>query len=153
MVVGVLVNSSIIYNSGGDITMGMYDTIYCSKDLGAGFWNRELQTKDLDCLMAEYWISPSGQLFEIDYSGTQDFVENPDNDNAFWRAGLWKPNGNHGHIRATRVTKVIEVYPTHFDCKYAPYPRLHLYLKDGILQEVIDTTPTDDIPLTEERSY
>ena len=132
--------------------MGMYDTIYCSKDLGAGFWNRELQTKDLDCTMSEYWMSPSGQLFEIDYSGTQDFVELTE-ETVPWRAAQWKPNGNHGHIRATKLTKVIEVYPTQFDCKYSPYPRLHLYIKDGILREVINTTRSDDTPLTEERSY
>ena len=78
---------------------------------------------------------------------------NPEEDTALWRGVQWIPNGNHGHIRATKVTKVIEVYPTHFDCKYAPYPRLHLYFKDGILQEVINTTSVDDTPLTEERSY
>jgi len=135
------------------IIMGMYDTIYCNKDLGPGFWSRELQTKDLDCLMAEYWLSPTGQLFEIDYAGTQDFVMNHEEDTPLWNAVKWIPNGNHGHIRATKVTKVIEVYPTQFDCKYAPYPRLHLYFKDGILQEVINTTSVDDTPLTEERSY
>ena len=43
--------------------MGMFDTIRCGYDLGAGFYNRDLQTKDLECFMGEYWLTPSGQLF------------------------------------------------------------------------------------------
>ena len=57
--------------------MGMYDTIRSSYDLGPGF-QKELQTKDLECLMVDYWISPSGRLYEIDYSGTSDFVDVPE---------------------------------------------------------------------------
>ena len=48
--------------------MGMFDTIRSSYDLGPGFWNKELQTKDLTCTLSVYWISPNGELFEIDYS-------------------------------------------------------------------------------------
>ena len=50
--------------------MGLFDTIKSSYDLGPGF-QRELQTKDLYNCCAHYWISPIGQLYEIDYSGTQ----------------------------------------------------------------------------------
>jgi len=133
--------------------MGMYDSIYCGKDLGPGFYKRDLQTKDLDCCMSEYWLDPAGQLFEIDYSGTQDFVENPEEDTSLWKGMLWVRNGNHGRVKPVNITKVIEVYPTQWDCKYSPYPRLHLYIKNGILVEVINTTRVDDVPLTEERSY
>jgi len=54
--------------------MGMFDTVRSSYDLGPGF-QKDLQTKDLDCCMNEYWIDPSGRLFEIDFSGTHDFLE------------------------------------------------------------------------------
>lgn len=133
--------------------MGMYDTIYTSKDLGPGMWNRELQTKDLDCVMLEYWLDPSGQLFEIDYSGTQDFLMDPEEDTPLWKGVKWIPNGNHGKVRPVSVTKVIEVYPTTWDCKYAPYPSLKLYLKDGVVQEIINETREIDLPITEESSY
>tara|TARA_B100000925_G_C21721055_1_gene350923 strand:- start:73 stop:210 length:138 start_codon:yes stop_codon:yes gene_type:complete len=43
--------------------MGMFDTIRSSYDLGPGFWNKELQTKDLESIMATYWIDPLGQFF------------------------------------------------------------------------------------------
>ena len=68
--------------------MGMFDTVRSSYDLGPGFWMRDLQTKDLECLMCEYWIDPLGQLFEIDYTGTQDFLEltedHPEYDQPAW---------------------------------------------------------------------
>jgi len=89
--------------------MGMYDTIRSSFNLGKGL-EGELQTKSLDCLMAEYWISPAGELYEIDYSGTQDFHMNPEEDTALWKAVQWIPNGNHGRVRATRHWGLVEAY-------------------------------------------
>ena len=100
--------------------MGMFDTIRSSYNLGKGM-EGELQTKDLVCLMQEYWISPSGQLYEIDFSGTQDFVLDPENDTALMSGVCWVPNGNHGRVRATRHYGVVEVYPSKWcndDCCY-----------------------------------
>ena len=113
----------------------MYDTIYCSYDLGPGFHNRELQTKDLDCLLSEYWLDPAGKLWEIDYSNTADFREVSD-----WATSPWVPNGNHGKVRPVNIYCTIEVYPTRWDVKYAPYPSLQLSFRDGILERVVDVT-------------
>ena len=108
--------------------MGMFDTIRSSYDLGPGFWNRELQTKDLESIMATYWIDPAGRFFQIDYSGTADFDIHP--------VMGWKvvPNGNHGKVRPTLFTGEIEVYPTKWDAKYAPFPRMKIKFIDGVLQ-------------------
>lgn len=127
--------------------MGMYDSIFCSKDLGPGFHKKEVQTKDLDCLMNEYWIDPEGKLWIIDYAGTQMF-ETDSKD----RIRVVK-SGSKGVIRPVTITQVIEVYPVQWTCQYAPYPRLHLVFVGGILKEVINTTRCDDAPLTDERSY
>ena len=54
--------------------MGMFDSIHCSYDLGAGFHHKTLQTKDLHNQMVEYWLSPVGQLYELDFAGTQSWV-------------------------------------------------------------------------------
>lgn len=117
--------------------MGMYDTIRSSYDLGPGF-RKDLQTKDLECCMCEYWISPAGQLFEIDYSGTQDFVDIPEEERLVpWNLFKSVPNGTHGRVTpVTNLFKVIEVYPEIWDCRYAPFPRLKIYFKDGIIKEI-----------------
>jgi len=116
--------------------MGMFDTIKCNYDLGPGFWNRTLQTKDLDCLMVDYWLDPAGKLFEIDYSGTQDFVDVPDDEmNMPWNTFKWVPNGNHGKVKPIYITKIILVYPSVWDCKYAPYPSCRVRFENGIIQQ------------------
>ena len=67
-----------------DNCMGMFDTLRSSYDLGPGFWDKELQTKDLGAFMSHYWIDPAGRLFRINYDGTHDWDINP----AFgWDAG------------------------------------------------------------------
>ena len=118
--------------------MGMFDTIHCSYDLGAGFHNRDLQTKDLDCVMTDYWLCPAGYLYEIDYKDTADFVEvmpgDPDYfEKAVWANFKWVPNGNHGRIRATNFTCYCEVYPAVWTAHYAAYPRKMLHFVDGKL--------------------
>jgi hypothetical protein len=99
--------------------MGMFDRIHCTYDLGPGFYNKTLQTKDIECMMAVFWLDPGGHLYEIDYSGTSDFVEDPDQFLGFGH----KKNGNHGKIRPFYFTGDVEVYPENWDCKYAAYPR------------------------------
>lgn len=118
--------------------MGMFDTIICNYDVGPGFWNKELQTKDLICLMTEFWLSPSGNLYEIDYSGTYDWVNAPKVNHKSLRDSLLIPkaNGNHGKVKPKLITKSIEVYPAKWDVKYAPFPTCHLTFVDGILKHV-----------------
>ena len=55
--------------------MGMFDRIYCTYDLGPGFYLRALQTKSMECMLADFWLDPAGRLYIIDYTGTQDFVD------------------------------------------------------------------------------
>lgn len=112
--------------------MGMFDTVRCSYDLGPGFWNKELQTKDLDCLMAEYWLDPIGRLWEIDYSGTYDFQMGDD-----FNIPRTVPNGNHGRIRPTNITELVEVYPAKWSIHYAPFPRMRILFKNGLLSEIL----------------
>ena len=106
--------------------MGLFDTIRSSFDLGPGY-KKNLQTKDLECLMFEYWIDPAGKLYEVDYSHTQDFT--PD------FLG-YVPNGCHGKVRPIYHTGVVEVYPEKWDCYYAPFPSCHLTFVDGIITAV-----------------
>ena len=84
--------------------------------------------------MVEYWLDPNGQLFEIDYSGTQDYVDVPEEERAApWDTFKIVPNGNRGKIKPVFVTTTIEVYPTVWQCHYAPYPRQYITFIGGKL--------------------
>ena len=112
--------------------MGMFDTIHCSFDLGPSFHNRSLQTKDLYNEMMEYWLSPSGELYELDFAGTQAFVLKKEPVYPYERI-IWEKSGCHGKVRATQLTREIEVYPVKWDAHYAPYPRKKLTFFHGRL--------------------
>jgi len=116
--------------------MGMFDSIYCSCDIGTSFYFKELQTKDLDCSMRTFWISPIGQLFEIDYSGTYDFIEKEDN-NGLWFNFDKVKNGNKGRVFPCAITELIEVYPAKWNCYYAPLPRIKILFIDGVIESLI----------------
>jgi hypothetical protein len=121
--------------------MGMFDTVRSSYDLGPGYSNQELQTKDLECFMKDYWIDPVGRLFELDYSHTHDFKEVPEGERLTpWHVFEWVKNGNHGKLKPVYIFKVIEVYPARFDGHYAKWPRCHIYFRDGIVTEVRHNT-------------
>ena len=116
--------------------MGMFDSIRSSYDLGPGFWDKELQTKDLSSTMSYYWINPAGQLFLIDYSHTVDYVPDPEDSTMPFRRmkSYWKPNGNHGKVQPVFLTNTIKVYPARWDSKYAPFPTLKITFIDGVLR-------------------
>ncbi len=110
----------------------MFDTVRSSYNLGPGFYNNNLQTKGLECIMADYWISPAGELFQIDYSGTQDWELTGETKLGFAKYKN-TPNGNHGKVRPVIIDKTIEVYPEKWDAYYTAYPRITLTFIEGIL--------------------
>ena len=78
--------------------MGMFDIVRWS--------GKEYQTKDLYNQMTEFWITPKGELYEIDYSGTTDFVM--DNNERFgYRV---EPNGNRGRVKPVILNINITMY-------------------------------------------
>jgi len=116
--------------------MGMFDRVRNSYDLGPAYLNKELQTKDLECCMAEYWIDPSGRLFQLDYFGTHDFIDVPEEKRtAPWNFFESVPNGNHGKIKPVYIFKVVEVYPSRWDDHYEKWPSCYLFFRDGVIHE------------------
>ena len=76
-----------------------YDTVHCSYDLGPGFWNHNLHTKELSQTCGCYWISPAGELFEVDYTGTQVFTDN--------ERMPYAPSGTHGRVTPVDISTTI----------------------------------------------
>ena len=129
--------------------MGMFDYVRSSYDLGEQFTNTRLQTKDIEDgiggTMSQYWISPDGVLYYINYSHTADFVIIEEGDEDYqethkWRNFKWVPNGNHGKISPYMITKYVEVYPEDWKGKWEDWPRLKLHFRYGKLQDYEDIT-------------
>lgn len=121
--------------------MGMFDTVRSSYDLGPRYTNVDLQTKDLECLMNEYWISPSGQLYEIDYSHTADFVELGEDDPRYdpvrgYLNFVWIPNGRHGKVRPVHTCKSVELYPASWDDPTSKWSSCFVTFWNGIVRMV-----------------
>jgi len=100
-----------------------YDTVHCSYDLGPGFWNHNLHTKELSQTCGCYWISPAGELFEVDYTGTQVFTDN--------ERMPYAPSGTHGRVSPVDITTTIRLQPAKWDAYYAKCPICHVTLYNG----------------------
>lgn len=129
--------------------MGMMDFVRSSYDLGEQFTNTRLQTKDIEDgiggTMSQYWISPDGVLYYIDYSHTADFVIIEEGDEDYeethkWRNFKWVPNGNRGKISPCMITKYVEVYPEQWSGAWEDWPRLKLHFRYGKLMDYEDIT-------------
>jgi hypothetical protein len=111
----------------------MYDTVRSSYPLGEQFTG-ELQTKDIEPMLGgsltHYWISPAGELYEMDYRETQDLE--PDPSRTFFPY-KWVPNGNHGKVKVLNITRSVEVYPSSFDGHWEDLPRVTLFFVKGKL--------------------
>lgn len=123
----------------------MFDYVKSSYDLGEDF-ACPCQTKDIEnCLggtMTQYWISPSGQLFMIDYSHTADFVELKEGDEGYdekrlWTNFQWIPNGTHGRVCAYSITKYVTIYPEKWDGHWKERPEVMIHFKNGVIEDLI----------------
>jgi len=125
--------------------MGMFDYVRSSYDLGEHFTNTRCQTKDIDNTMTDYWLSPSGQLYIIDYSHTADFVELKEGDEGY-NAEVplfnfqWIPNGNHGKVSPLYLTRYVSIYPEGWKGDWHDWPTLKLHFKYGKLMDYEDVT-------------
>lgn len=124
--------------------MGMFDYFRSSYDLGPQLTDVECQTKDIEegygGTMSQYWLSPDGYLYVIDYSNTQDLKMYEPGDPEYiadrsWMNFEWIPNGNHGKIRVHALTKYVEVYTSAWGGLWEEWPRAKLHFKYGKLQD------------------
>jgi hypothetical protein len=125
--------------------MGMFDYVRSSYNLGPQFTDVTCQTKDIGDYgiggtMTHYWIDPSGRLWCSDYRNTHTFeiIEKDDvrySSKFKWLNFEWVPTGEHGCLRANRITKYIEIYPERWDGAWEDWPTCRLHFKDGIIVE------------------
>lgn len=122
--------------------MGMFDYVRSSYPLGEDF-SGNCHTKDIEDgiggTMSQYWISPDGQLYLIDYSHTADFVELKEGDEGYSELGFlnfqWIPNGTHGKVRPYNLTKYVVIYPETWYGEWKDWPDCRIHFKNGIVQD------------------
>ena len=113
--------------------MGMFDEIINDyKPLGLDF-ERDLHTKDLDNLMHRYYLDPSGKLYLIDYSGTQDFTINKKDE--IFPFFQHVPNGNKGRVVACTLTDYVVVYPSKWGGDWRELPEACIHFVGGIVRD------------------
>ena len=123
--------------------MSMFDYVRSSYYLGEHF-SGNCQTKEIEeygigGTMSQYWISPDGQLYLIDYSHTADFVELKEGDDGYNdKLALlnfkWIPNGTHGKVRPWNITKYVTIYPQNWQGDWEDWPDCRIHFKNGIVQ-------------------
>jgi len=122
--------------------MGMFDYIRSSYYFDEHFLDN-CQTKDIEDdyggTMSQYWISPDGQLYLIDYSHTADFVELKEGDEGYEdKLAIfnfkWIPNGTHGKVRPWNITKYVVIYPEKWKGKWEDWPDCRVHFVNGIVQ-------------------
>ena len=120
--------------------MGMFDYVRSSYYFDEDF-SGQCQTKDIEegygGTMSQYWISPDGQLYLIDYSHTADFVELQEGDESekkFFNF-RWIPNGTHGKVRPWNITKYVVIYPENWEGAWEDCPDCRIHFVDGKVQD------------------
>lgn len=107
----------------------MFDEVISHyKPLGERFTGKYLQTKSLDNIMSNYWISPAGELFKEDLADSMEIVEveSVDEDVFPW---VWMPTGKNKKLSPVYHNGSVIVYPGHDDDK--EYIEACLLFKDG----------------------
>jgi len=122
----------------------MYDNVRSSyKPFGEDFYGQN-QTKDIEegigGTMSQYWISPEGQLYLIDYSHTADFVELKEGDEGYEPEKKifnfrWIPNGTHGKVRPWNITKTIKIYPENWKGEWSDWPEVTILFENGVVKK------------------
>ena len=121
----------------------MFDNLRSSYYFDEDF-RGQCQTKDIEDgiggTMSQYWISPDGQLYWIDYSHTADFVELQEGDEGYDPEKKlfnfrWIPNGTHGRVRPWDITKYVVIYPENWKGNWEDWPDCRIHFVDGIVQD------------------
>ena len=123
--------------------MGMFDNLRSSYYFGDEFKD-QCQTKDIEDgisgTLSQYWISPDGELYLIDYSHTADFVELKEGDEGYEPEKKifnfrWIPNGTHGKVRPWNITKYVVIYPENWEGAWEDCPDCRIHFVDGKVQD------------------
>lgn len=116
--------------------MGMFDYLHSSLHLFDDESDKDLQTKDFECSMSNYWLNPHGQLYQVNYLNTYRLIENAKSTD--WRDFFkWQPTGNKGVVTPYMKTTLARVYPSKWNEKDGDWPELHLYFRFGQLKEIV----------------
>lgn len=107
--------------------MGMFDRVFSSYDFGEQFRYNDLQTKCLEQLLYDYWISPKGELFLINTIKCSKLVFSDEYSFGFAQ----EPTGENGTITPVYHTGFIRLYPARWDGDYDSWPEIRVSFVNG----------------------
>lgn len=117
--------------------MGMFDEVRSSYPLISPEADVLLQTKDLDCLMQHYWISPAGQLYRVETCRAYDAQEVAEElRESPWQLIKWVRNGKHGSVTPDFRTALVTLYPGQVLEGEQEWPWVRAFFKHGVIQEI-----------------
>lgn len=116
--------------------MGMFDTIHSSYEILGCPWDHDLQTKDLECIMATFWISPAGELYQYSATDAYDLEVIPKEERTGIAAFRQRFNGNRGRVSVYDFTGDVRVCASKLDGFICAV----LQFKQGIIEDVSDTS-------------
>ena len=119
--------------------MGLFDTVRSSMPLLGQELDIEMQTKDLDCVMGHWWISPAGELYEVMTRQAFDGQVVPKGERKWeWQTVRWVRNGQNGVLRPDRRTVLLHLISARWHSAtgdWSERPQVCLYVRDGKVVE------------------
>lgn len=111
----------------------MFDTVRSSYPLVSPKADTELQTKDLDSVMAWWWISPAGELFRVQRSCVMVVPSRRDGE---WRPWRMQEIGSDVRPRLVRDkrTALVVMYPAAFTGNWESRQMVQVLFEDGVIQ-------------------
>jgi hypothetical protein len=98
----------------GTYSMSLVDYFRSSYDIGE-FTDIPCVSNDFNGMvggtLSQFWLSPNGALYIVDYSHTQDMHFEQSEDQYTRPRFVWKPNGNHGQVRFCFFTDYVIIRP------------------------------------------
>jgi hypothetical protein len=114
--------------------MGLFSVVINSSNILGSEFAGSLQTKELESLMDYYWLSPTGQLFRIDYGDSYELEF--ERDESGFLAPNKKSTGKNGRIRPYRMHGLVRFTTTQDEALEAV-----TWFSSGILQQVLCRGP------------
>lgn len=117
--------------------MGLYSTIYSSFDRLGPNSIGEFQTKNLESLMDEYWLSPKGELFFLNYADCYQITIN-DYPKNFLDHIRYESTGSHARMEPYNYNGMLTMYRS---CNNQ-WIEADLYFQNGIVSLVLEQRNT-----------
>lgn len=90
--------------------MGLYSNVISHYSGAGSEFLGYFQTKDLESVFDDYWLSPAGELYLIDWSSAYELNPNHDDSYDIFNAFKWIRTDDRGRLKACSYTGCLRIY-------------------------------------------